>query len=217
MHRLPHQLVAHGVNDITTIGNGGSFAVGRICLMESINHPRGIEPIEPPLRGWARRLGARVVDPPRDFRQEWLSEQRWKVVAAPSASHFSRRNADALVLSRAISGTVASRVVADTTEGWKVPPYWVVASESGLVQLSDELHWAECSLIDPRRQMCVICTAYDFLLIGGSQSFVEAAVGCDLQSAWRNFLQEARQPNNHRQSGYLESVASRYMPTCGLQ
>ena len=153
-----------------------------------------------------RSLGARMLDGTAQFALSWLTEHRWAVLPFESASHFDEK--DASTLSKALTSIGCKELVALATEPLNNFPncFRVPSSKEGLLDFSENCSHFNFVLVPEHRGFAILCTVYDYFLVGGPVEFVRRAADGDVTGALERFTRFAS-----NELGLVELV-NRYGP-----
>jgi hypothetical protein len=159
-----------------------------------------------------------VVDPPGDFKLEWLSRNCWAAVPVEGAMHFNKQ--DAHHLSQAMRMAGFKECLAIATEPLENFPlcYRVATSAEGLLDFSRVCCALYFVLMPETRNFGVLCTPEDYYIVAGPRSFVTIALGSAIEDSRKSFAEFAINegwPADTRHQ--LISVARMYEPFNGIR
>jgi len=148
-----------------------------------------------------------VIDKPGHFKMERLVNKGWVVVPVESHSHFNEIGAEQL--SQAMRSSGYEECFAIATEPLLDFPacFRVNTSKEGLMDFSWKCSHFNFVLIPEDRGVGVLCTVYDYFLVGGKGEFVRKAVGGSIKAAREEFNELA---SDDWWEGRLLEVARRY-------
>jgi len=141
-----------------------------------------------------KTLIADLVDEPANLQLSWLDAKDWIVAPLESASHFNEELAERL--SEAFQLVECSQIFAIATEPLGEFPegFLVDTSKEGLLSFHNKCCHFQFALMPGDRSQIVVCTAYDYLLIAGTEEIVACSVGGNVDAAWREFRKAATDP-----------------------